>query len=122
MAKLSQTELLEQLLYFTGTTQWYHLPGMKQYTYTDGVRFLAQQAGAYWLLEHIFLHQSDEKINKEPFQNWKIVVNDDNSATITVDEGNGKVLKTFNIPFTDFPIKEYEMYFIDNVLLLKGEY
>ncbi len=40
-----------ELAQFTGTEQYYkHLGGL---VYTDGVKYLAEKAGSYWLLDII---------------------------------------------------------------------
>lgn len=117
----NSAQLLHELQRFTGTENYYHLPMLKKYVYTDGVRYLAQQAGAYWLLEHIFLHQTDAKIQREEFQVWKIQVLAEGGAKIMVEDGNDKVVKTFKIPFTDFPLPEFSIWFENNVLYLPSE-
>jgi hypothetical protein len=50
------------------------------------------------------------------------MVHDDRSATLTCDDGNGTIIYTQHIPFTDFPLKEITFYFTDNVILLPSEY
>lgn len=114
-------ELLTNLAQFSGTTQWYKHPLFPKFVYTDGVQFLAVNAGAYWLLEFIFSNQLLPKIKAEGFQVWKIsVVN--NKATIIVEEGNDKVIKTFKISYTDFPLDSFTLWFIDGALILPSEY
>lgn len=119
--KLKPEELLAGLAHFTGTTQWFRNPAFPNFTYTEGVKYLAEQAGAYWLIDYVFSNQLIPAIKAMPFQTWKIMVVDE-SATITVDDGNGKIIKEFKIPYTDFPLPEFKLYFTDNVLLLPSEY
>lgn len=121
MAKLSPEELLNNLAHFTGTTQWYRNRMFPSFTYTDGVKFLAEKAGAYWLIDYVFSNQILPELKSAPFQVWKIFVAD-SRAVIKVDDGNGKILKEFKIPYTDFPLTEFMLYFTDNVLLLPSEY
>jgi len=52
--KMEPEELLAALAHFTGTTQWYRNPMFPAYTYTDGVKFLAEEAGEYWLIDYVF--------------------------------------------------------------------
>ena len=118
---MSKGELLTALAQFTGTTQWYKHPLFPNFVYTDGVRYLAVYAKCYWLLEFIFSNQTDTKIKGEGFQVWKIEKEGD-KATITVENGNGKIVKTFKITYTDFPLDEYTLWFIDKALILKSEY
>lgn len=41
------------LAHFTGTETWWRHPLFKDFTYTDGVRYVTQEGQAYWLLEAI---------------------------------------------------------------------
>src|ERR1039458_7739091 len=50
--KPTADELEQCLRYFTGTEE-YHRHWMRRITFTDGVKFLAEQAGAYWLIDLI---------------------------------------------------------------------
>jgi hypothetical protein len=67
---------------FTGSECWYRhglVPGI---TFTDGAKYVADQAGAYWLLDEIALAQKyEKKVAAEEFQVWKLTVNSDDSAT-----------------------------------------
>ena len=117
----NEKELLAELSQFTGTTQWFYHPMFPKYRYTDGIKYLAQEAECYWLLEYIFSNQMGAEIQKKEFQVWKISVKND-AAKITVEDGNKKVVKVFNIAFTTFPISKFTLWFIDGVLLLPSEY
>ena len=112
-------DILSQLQNFSGTEHYY-----KNFTgliYTDGVKFLSDNLGAYWLIDLIGSYQSHK--NNKPFMIWKIEVKNDNSAIITSKEDTySPILIKQKIPYTDFKLKELELYCIDNVLILKGEY
>lgn len=117
----NEQELLAELRHFTGTTQWFHLPQFRNYRYTDGIRYLAQNAECYWLLETIFSNQLIGEIRVQPFQFWRVFV-EDSSAVIKVEDGKKNLVKEFKIEYTDFPIKEFSLWFTDGVLLLPTEY
>lgn len=117
---LGKQELLANLNQFTGTTQWYRHSLFRKYLYTDGMQYLAENAGCYWLLDHILIHQSLPEIAKEEFQNWKIVVTN-SEATITVDDGNDNIIKKWKGIYTDFPLSEINLFFENNVLHLPSE-
>ena len=114
--------LKAELRQFTGTEQYYYNPLFKDFRYTDGVKFLAERAGAYWLLDYIFSNQPHRSLRGEAFQVWKVRVNQDDSATLTVEDGNDNVLTTFSIEFTDFPLEEFDLWLIEKVLILPSEY
>ena len=50
-------------------------------------------------------------------------MNQDKSALVTMVEDDGEPVKVRQeIPFTDFPLKNFSFYCIDGVMLLKSEY
>ena len=46
----------------------------------------------------------------------------DSLATLACDDGNGIIVFTKQIEFTDFPLPEIALYFTDGVILLPSEY
>jgi len=116
---LSATDLAQ----FTGTEQWYRHSINRTVLYTDGVRYVAEHGQAYWLLDEIALIQPyDKNIAAEEFQVWKLDVQPDNTATLTCDDGNGHVVFSKEIPYTDFPLETITLYFANDVIHLPGEY
>jgi len=117
---LTETDLTQ----FTGTSQWYkHHLGL---LYTDGVRYLAEQGGAYWLLDAIASWQLQPVVQQDQLlqsiQFWKLTVNEDCSARLICERDQGDVAITQDIPFTDFPLREVRLYCQQGVLLLPSEY
>ncbi len=112
-------ELEEELQQFYGTTQYY-----KNFTgllFTDGVKYLADHAECYWLIDLVGSYQP--QLRDVPFQLWRVEVRDDDSGLVTMVEDTGQPVKIKQeIPFTDFPLSEFEFFCIDNVMLLKSEY
>lgn len=107
---------------FIGTEHWYQHGLVRSITYTDGAKYVADNGGAYWLLDEIALAQKfSAAVKSEPFQLWKLTVSD-RKGVLTCDDGDGKVVYTKQIPFTDFPLPEIKFYFTDNVILLPSEY
>ncbi|MCK1641666.1 hypothetical protein IVA95_30015 [Bradyrhizobium sp. 157] len=49
MTKLTPADLA----HFTGTAEWYRHGLNRRMLYTDGVQYLAEKGGAYWLLDKI---------------------------------------------------------------------
>ena len=118
---INPNELIHELKQFTGTGHYYKNPLFPMFAYTDGVKYLAEKANAYWLIDYIFGSQFIKETRGEAFQVWKIVV-ENNQATITVEDGNGKQLRKFPLEFTDFPLQKFELWFTDRILLLPLEY
>jgi hypothetical protein len=44
-----------------------------------------------------------------PFQAWTLAVEPDRSATLSCEDGNGTVVFTKTIAFTDFPLAEIKL-------------
>jgi hypothetical protein len=107
------------------------------------VRFLAEQAGAYWLIDLIASHQRSAAARREPFQVWRLVLTPNRPrgfmarAEMGGDcRGTGQVLLHQNragqwlegpaivqrIPYTDFPLPDgIKLYLEDGVLCLPSE-
>lgn len=120
--RLDAGELQHQLAHYTGSDTLYRHGLARQVLYTDGVKFLADSAGAYWLLDEIALTQKKPSVVGEEFQVWKLVVNSDSTGVLTCDDGNGNVVHRIDIPFTDFPLSEIKLYVANNTIMLPGEY
>lgn len=110
-----------ELKQFSGGCEFYRNPLYKDYVYTEGVRHLAERAGAYWLMDYILSYQLDPKLVVQPFQVWKLVVQDD-SGTVTIEDGNDNKIATLSLNYTDFPLDEITLWLIDKTLLLPSEY
>lgn len=111
------------LTQFTGTEQYYRHGINRKVLLTDGAKYVADSAGAYWLLDEIALVQPQNKrVAAEGFQVWKLVVRPDRTATLTCDDGNDTIVYTKEIRYTDFPLDESIFYFANNVIHLPSEY
>ncbi|MEG3898147.1 hypothetical protein QT989_21110 [Microcoleus sp. SVA1_B6] len=126
--------LSKNLKHFGGTEQYYkHWLGIH---YTDGVKYLAENAQCYWLIDAIASHQPKvQKMQRlREFQLWFLHVGDahefikpkgSNSAVLTcwedtpTKETQPAVIQ--QIPFTDFPLKEIKLFLQEKILLLPDE-
>jgi hypothetical protein len=112
-----------ELAQFTGTQHYYrNFAGL---LYTDGIRYLAEEAGAFWLIDLVGSYQ--RSLGDCPFQVWNITVHSDRSALVTMVEDDDQPLKiSQRIPFTDFPLRDFSFYCcVDElapIMLLKSEY
>jgi hypothetical protein len=120
----TNTLAADNLRHFTGSENWYRHGLVRSVLFTDGAKYVADAGGAYWLLDEIALAQRYEKaVAAEEFQLWKLAVNlDQNTGILTCDDGNGNIVCTKRIPFTDFPLEEFSLYFCNNTILLPSEY
>lgn len=113
---------LADLRQFTGSEQWFRHALNRAVLFTEGAKYVADQVGAYWLLDEIALAQSGvPAVKAEAFQVWKLEVQG-SRATLTCSNGNCADVYTKDIPFTDFPAPGITLWFTDNVILLPSEY
>lgn len=119
---MDMNELDNALAGFTGTENYWKHGLIPKMVYTDGVREMAKLAQAYWLLDLIFSYQH-KLVEQNDFQIWTIEVLSDNTATVTCKEDtNEPVIVEQKLEYTTFPVGEFKLYFIGNVLLLPSEW
>lgn len=108
---------------FTGSTNFYRHGLVREVLYTEGVEYVAETAGAYWLLDEIALAQRHViPVKAEDFQVWDLKVNADESAMLICGDGNGRDLYAKRIKFTDFPEPGIRFYYANWVIHLPSEY
>jgi hypothetical protein len=112
------------LAQFTGSETLYQHPfGVR---YTEGVKYMAEHGGAYWLIDAIASWQIDPTVRNDrmlqQIQFWKLTVNEDRSATLICERDEGDIAITQEIPFTDFPLQEVRLYCQQRIVLLPSEY
>lgn len=122
MQKDEVLELKANLEMFIGSED-YHWHRMGQFSFTDGVKYLADKAQCYWLIDIVGSYLIDSKIRELPFQVWELKVNEDSSAKVTMREDTDlPVVVEQEIPFTDFPLDGIKLYFTQGILMLVTEY
>jgi hypothetical protein len=122
MDKQEAYTLKRELQQFTGSEHFYQHSVFRKFIYTEGAQYLAEQAGAYWLLDYIFSSQYLPSLGQESFQVWRLTVEENRKAIITVEDGNKHFLNIFHIEFTDFPLEEFSLWLVDRTLMLPSEY
>lgn len=90
--------------------------------YTQGMKAMAETAGAYWLIDLIASHQIYKHVRTEPFQVWVLTVQDGKATAEAFDDIPGKLLTRQAIEHTDFPPGEWKLYLVDGVLMIPSEY
>ena len=107
---------------FTGSTFVYRHPLAREIVYTEGVQYVAEHGGAYWLIDEIVINQANPAVAAEDFQVWRLAVAADKTATLRCGDGNDRMVFTKHLDFTDFPLDEICLYLIHNTILLPSEY
>jgi hypothetical protein len=107
---------------FIGTQHYYQLN--RKCLLTDGTRYLAEAAGAFWLMDAAASYLI-ELGTDDWFVQVKLVVTG-SSAELTLEDGNGLVRARQVIPYTDFPMPQQNLYACWDgehwVLMLPSEY
>ena len=111
------------LAQFTGSERFFRYALVREVIFTEGVKYVADAAGAYWLLDEIALAQRFEPgVKAEAFQVWDLTVGSGGSAIIACDDGNGREVYSKQIEWTDFPEPGIRMYFCNGCIHLPSEY
>jgi hypothetical protein len=107
---------------FTGSEQFFR-HWLRKCVYTEGVAYVAEHAGAFWLVDEIAISQTRPKVKAEEFQVWILKVDlEKRSAVLRCEDGNDNLVFSKVIPYTDFPLPEIRFYFTDSTILLPSEY
>src|SRR5580700_7015987 len=104
---------LEIMNGFTGSEHWYRHWANRNILFTDGASHVAEAGGAFWLLDLIVIEQTANKhVAAEEFQAWTLKVDlVRHTAHLTCEDGDGNVVFTKAIDFTDFPVAEITLWF-----------
>jgi len=121
-------ELESELGGFIGTEQYYRVLPFSPIVCTDGVQYLQLKSQCNWLLVDIISYQTDPRIASQKFQLWILKVDlEKQTAVLTMQSDSDRpVLVRKEYQFTDFPLAEMKLYYIDDgtykVILLPSEY
>lgn len=113
---MNTEQLQRELCQFTGTEHYHRHPF--NLLMTDGAKYFADKAGAYWLMDII---ATQPEIHHEPFAVVDLIVAD-SEADLVVTDGNDNEVYRRHIDFTDCPDGIWRFFVIDNVVLLPSEY
>jgi hypothetical protein len=113
-----------ELIQFTGSEYWYRHPLVRSILFTDGAKYVADRAGAYWLLDEVaFAQRGVEAVAKERFQVWKLKVDVEKSTGVLIcEDGNYKAVFEKKLGYTDFPLPEITLWFSSNTIYLPSEH
>ncbi len=112
--KLTHADLMQ----FTGDLERYKTIHPKV-VYTPGVRHMALQGEAYWLIDAIVSYfptrqmrtamEKDERIRSLQF--WRLEVSEEQTATLSARADSGvDPFIVQEIPYTDFPLEQIEVW------------
>ena len=122
----TREEILQELPNFYGTENYFRLsPLFRTFVLTDGAKYLADAAGAWWLMDAIASHLGSYR--DEGFVVAKLQrATATNGWVLRLEDGNDGLLADQLIEFSDFPLDEITLYVIRQddlrVILLPSEY
>ena len=121
---LTKQTILNALPNFYGTEAYYRWsPIFGNFLLTDGAKYIAESADAYWLFDLFASHLPSYK--DEGFAVLYLKVKD-GKAVAQIEDGNGKVLAKQKIDYTNFPLDVIVLYCVPQddkfVVLLPSEY
>ena len=116
-------EIRSALKQFIGTVYLY-ATWTPKLRYTDGIKFLADSAKAYWLIDVIASWQP--RALRDPalceFQLWELFVQKDHSANIVCSRDSEDPVFRQRIRWTDCPLDYVKLYVEQGVLMLPTEH
>lgn len=108
---------------FTGSDTFYRHAINRKVVFTEGAHHVAEAGGAFWLLDEIAIIQPyDSRVSSQPFQVWTLTVRPDRTAALVCENGNGNIVFSKEIPFTDFPLETITLWFANNTIYLPREH
>ena len=120
---METTDLKCALAQFTGTEKYHRI--YPQVVLTDGTKYLADEAGCYWLMDLYASHLASVDPNIESFTCLKLTKRG-LGAEIVVEDGNTHALTKQQIEYTDFPLESFTFFAVWSgqfwVLMLRSEY
>ena len=121
---------LDDLAQFTGTSKYYRTD-FYPFLFTDGIKYIAENGEAFWLLDAIASWQEEPIIKNDTdlnrIQFWRLTVFPDRSAVLDCERDLDDVVISQPIPYTDFPLDQIMVFLCDmgtpyGVLILPSEY
>jgi hypothetical protein len=103
----------DDLRRFTGTDNYYQ-HWTRRLVYTDGVKYLADNGEAHWLIDAIASYQGDRRITGNAtlrdMQFWKLTVADGRGTLTCAEDSGREPVIVQEIEYTDFPLDEVEIW------------
>ena len=125
----TKQEILDALPNFYGTEAYHQWsPLFRNFVLTDGAKYIAEECGAYWLMDAIASHFPSYK--DEEFAVVRLMKLD-YGWNLRIEDGNDDTLAEQFIELSDFPLDEITLYVVPQeidegktlrVILLTSEY
>lgn len=114
--------LKQELEQFYGTENYYRISPFAPYVLTDGVKYLADKAQCYWLVNDIICNKLNTDLKDEEFIVIK-TTKTDNGVVVNYEDGNKNKLYKETYPYSTLPDDgEFTLWFENNVIYLPSEH
>ena len=121
-AKHTEPLYAATLAQFTGTAQYWRVA--RQFAITDGVKYLAETAACFWLIDAAISH-----LLELDTRDWFVLVRTEvsgSSAVMIYEDGNGSEHARQEIAYRDLPLSSVRLYAVWDserwVIMLPSEY
>ena len=109
---------LADLRQFSGGGDCYRHELNPRVIYTEGVRYLAEHGGAYWLIDAIASYYGSPQMRRaiasdprlETLQFWTLTVRDNAAQLVARADSGDEPFILQDIPFTDFPLESVDIW------------
>ena len=118
---MEQNLELNEIDMFSGTERYHKLTPFTKTVGTDGIAYIMNNGYAWFVTDVIIALETKGIVNNEPFLSIKLKVTKNKTATVTVDDGNGKIVYKQKYTYTDAK-KDLTLFLADEVLMLSKEY
>jgi hypothetical protein len=127
----SKNILMNDLRQFTGTEEYHPFSVIfPKYLLTDGTEYLAETAGAYWLMDMIASYQANYSEESFVVARYAGTPNASGLFSLTDDIPANRTFATQSVEFSDFPLDEIKLYVMPQpigddlywIILLPSEY
>lgn len=113
---------LNELKGFIGTEKYYNFFGIN---ITDGVKYIVNNGYGWFVTDTVYTILKNKKIKKylqyNDFLSIMLNLSKDNTANITITDGNDHRLFYRHYDYTDAKV-EIELFYFDGVLMLASEF
>ena len=89
--------------------------------YTESVRYFMREKKAYWIFDVMASYVPKLLKGKHEFVTFLFNVNEDNSCEFRAENGNGKLILSQEIPYTDMK-ESIKLFWTNNVLMFPSDY
>ena len=123
----NESKFKAELSGFTGTEEFYKNPMFPGCCYTEGVKFLARECQAYWLIDAVFSYVGKLRKHDDWFYPVKLEERENDWLLRIGDIDNPLKIEQV-IEFSDFPLKDLKLFLANNegglgwTLMLPSEY